>query len=62
MPRFPKKEAEIQPLAMSIVLGLWNNQSVYPNPPVDIFTLAGKINLYINAHYCPVITRIMTIG
>ncbi len=49
MPRFPKKEAEIQPLAMSIVLGLWNNQPVYPNPPVDVFTLAGKMNLYINA-------------
>ncbi len=49
MPRFPKKEAEIQPLAMSIVLGLWNNQPVYPNPPIDVFTLAGKMNLYINA-------------
>ena len=49
MPRFPKKEAQIQPLAMSIVLGLWNNQPVYPNPPVDVFTLAGKMNLYINA-------------
>jgi len=49
MPRFPKKEAEIQPLAMSIVLGLWNNQPVYPNPPVNPFTLAGKMNLYINA-------------
>jgi len=49
MPRFPKKEAEVQPLAMSIVLGLWNNQPVYPNPPVDVFTLAGKMNLYINA-------------
>ncbi len=49
MPRFPKKEAEIQPLAMSIVLGLWNNQPVYPNPPVDVFALAGKMSLYINA-------------
>ncbi len=49
MPRFPKKEAEVQPLAMSIVLGLWNNQPVYPNPPVDVFTLFGKMNLYINA-------------
>ncbi len=49
MPRFPKKEAQIQPLAMSIVLGLWNNQPVYPNPPVDVFTLVGKMNLYINA-------------
>ena len=49
MPRFPKKEAEVQPLAMSIILGLWNNQPVYPNPPVDVFTLFGKKNLYINA-------------
>ncbi len=49
MPRFPKREAEIQPLAMSIVLGLWNNQPVYPNPPVDVFTLFSKMNLYINA-------------
>lgn len=49
MPRFPKKEAEVQPLAMSIILGLWNNQPVYPNPPVDVFTLFGKMNLYINA-------------
>ena len=49
MPRFPKKEAEVQPLAMSIVLGLWNNQPIYPNPPVDVFTLFGKMNLYINA-------------
>jgi len=49
MPRFPKREVEIQPLAMSIALGLWNNQPVYPNPPVDVFALAGKMNLYINA-------------
>ncbi len=49
MPRFPKKEAEVQPLAMSIILGLWNNQPLYPNPPVDVFTLFGKKNLYINA-------------
>ncbi len=49
MPRFPKKEAEIQPLAIGIVLGLWNNQPVYPNPPFDPISLAGKMNLYINA-------------
>jgi len=49
MPRFPKKEAEIQALAMKIVLGLWSNQPVYPDPPVDPFSLAGKMNLYINS-------------
>jgi len=49
VPRFPKKEAEIQPLAMSIAFGLWNNQPVYPNPPVGVFTLVDKMNLYINA-------------
>jgi len=49
MPKFPKKEAEIQPLAIGIALGLWNNQTVYPNPPVDPISLAGKMSLYINA-------------
>ncbi len=49
MPRFPKKEAEIQALAMKIVLGLWSNQPVYPDPPVDPLSLAGKMNLYINS-------------
>ncbi len=49
MARFPKKEAQIQPLAMSVVLGLWNNNSIYPNPPVGVFTLVGKMNLYVNA-------------
>ena len=49
MPRFPKKEAQIQPLAMSIAVGLWNNNSIYPNPPVNPIALVGKMNLYINA-------------
>ncbi len=34
MPGFPQKEAEIQPLAMSIALGLWNNQPVIPIHPL----------------------------
>jgi len=49
MPRFPKKEAQIQPLARIMALGLWNNQPVYPNPPVTVFTLVDKMNLYITA-------------
>jgi len=47
MPRFPRQEAEIQPLAASMAFGLWDNSSVFPQPPVSVFALSGKINLYI---------------
>ena len=49
MPRFPEKEAEIRALAMKIVLGFWSNQPACPDPPINPFSLAGKMNLYINA-------------
>jgi len=33
MPRFPKKEAEIEALAMDLVRGLWTS-TIFPDPPV----------------------------
>jgi hypothetical protein len=49
MPRFPEREAQIHPLAMSIATGIWDNQPIYPNPPVNPIALVGEANLYINA-------------
>jgi len=48
MPRFPKKEAEIQALAMNIVLGLWNNQPIYPDPSIGVMSLSNKVNSCMN--------------
>jgi len=57
MPRFPEKEVQIHPLAMSIAIGLWDNQPIYPNPPVNPIALVGKMNLYINAKNSTIATR-----
>lgn len=57
MPRFPEREAQIYPLAMSIAIGLWDNQPIYPNPPVNPIAMVGKVNLYINAKNSAIAAR-----
>jgi len=48
MPRFPKKEAEIEALAMSMVRGLWGS-AVFPNPPVSPMNLMFLLKNYKEA-------------
>ena len=57
MPRFPEREAQIHPLAMSIAIGLWDNQPIYPNPPVNPIAMVDKANLYINARNSTIAAR-----
>ena len=46
MPRFPKKEAEIKVLAARMFRGLWDNQPIYPNPPLNPAFLATAMNAF----------------
>lgn len=50
MPRFPKKEAEIAALAERLWRGLWDNQPIYPQPPVSPMTLRLKKMVYQSRH------------
>jgi hypothetical protein len=49
MPRFPNKEAEIQSLSMNLALGLWNNQPIFPEPPISGIDFIDLINAYKSA-------------
>jgi len=46
MPRFPKKEAEINALAERLWRGLWSNRPIYPTPPVHPMLIRIKSMIY----------------
>jgi len=46
MPRFPKKEAEINALAERLWRGLWSNRPIYSNPPVHPISIRFKAIIY----------------
>ena len=46
MARFPKKEAEIVGLAERLWNGLWQNQDIYPQPPVHPISIRFKAIIY----------------
>lgn len=46
MARFPKKQAEIVALAERLWNGLWQNQDIYPQPPVHPILIRIKSMIY----------------
>lgn len=48
MPKFPKKEAEIAALANHLSIGLRDNRTIYPQPPVHPLRLHIRRMIYLN--------------
>lgn len=47
MPKFPTRQTDIKALAIAMAFGAWDHRDDFPS--IDVFEIAGAINLYVSA-------------